>query len=129
MVSLLIVSHSTQLALGIKEFVDQATQGQVNVVAAGGRDDDGLGTSVDKIIAGLHTLAAPDGTLVLVDLMGAVISVETALDMYQGQRVLISDAPIVEGAYLAAIEASTGASLDQVVQAALQARELVKVHV
>ena len=42
MVSLLIVSHSTQLAAGIKEFVDQATQGQVNVVAAGGRDDGGV---------------------------------------------------------------------------------------
>ena len=88
----------------------------------------GLGTSVDKIIAALNTLASPDGTLVLVDLMGAVISVETALDMYQGQRILISDAPIVEGAYLAAIEASTGASLDEAAQAALQAKDLVKVH-
>lgn len=128
MVSLLIVSHSAQLAEGVREFVEQATHGQVKIVAAGGREDGGLGTSVDKITAGLLEAASPDGTLVLVDLAGAVLSVETALEFHQGARVLISDAPLVEGAYLAGVEASTGVSLEEAAQAALQARELTKVH-
>jgi dihydroxyacetone kinase DhaKLM complex PTS-EIIA-like component DhaM len=42
-------------------------------------------------------------------------------------RVLISDAPLVEGAYLAAIEASVAASLEDTAAAALQARVMVKV--
>ena len=128
MISLLIVSHSAQLADGVKEFVDQATHGVITIVAAGGRDDGGLGTSVDKIIAGLQTAENPDGTLVLVDLMGAVIAVETAIELYGGPNVLISDAPIVEGAFLAGVEASTGVSLAEAAQAALQARELVKIQ-
>lgn len=128
MVSLLIVSHSARLAEGVQEFVEQATHGQVKIVAAGGREDGGLGTSVDRIVAGLQELTSPDGTLVLVDLMGAVLSVETALELYHESPVLISDAPIVEGAYLAAVEASTGITLEEVAQAALQARELVKLH-
>lgn len=128
MVSLLIVSHSAQLAEGVKEFVEQATHGQITIVAAGGREDGGLGTSVDRIVAGLREAASPDGILVLVDLAGAVLSVETALDVYHDSRVLISDAPIVEGAFLAGVEASSGVSLDEAAQAALQARELTKVH-
>ncbi|MBC8161738.1 MAG: PTS-dependent dihydroxyacetone kinase phosphotransferase subunit DhaM [Roseiflexaceae bacterium] len=128
MVSLLIVSHSRQLAEGVKEFVGQATNGQVTIIAAGGRDDGGLGTSVDLIIAGLHQAATPDGTLVLVDLMGAVLAVEMALEMTPDVRAQISNAPLVEGAYLAGVEASTGIPLEAVAQAALQARELVKLH-
>lgn len=128
MVSLLIVSHSAQLAAGVKEFVDQAVQGAITTVAVGGTTDGRLGTSVDRIVAGLGEALSPDGTLILVDIAGAVISVETAVELAGAGRVAISDAPLVEGAYLAAVEASGGASLEQTVQAALQARELVKVH-
>ena len=128
MVSLLIVSHSAQLAAGVKEFVGQATHGKITIIAVGGREDGGLGTSVDNIVAGLHAASSPDGTLVLVDLMGAVLAVEMALEMAPEVRAVISDAPLVEGAYLACVEASTGITLEEVVQAALQARDLVKVQ-
>jgi dihydroxyacetone kinase DhaKLM complex PTS-EIIA-like component DhaM len=43
-------------------------------------------------------------------------------------RIYISDAPLVEGAYLAALEASAEATLDETAAAALQARAMVKVH-
>lgn len=128
MVNLLIVSHSAQLAAGVKEFVDQVARGQITIVAAGGTDDGRIGTSVDRILAGLHEANTPDGTLVMVDLAGAVISVETALELFDAGRAVISDAPLVEGAYLAAVEAASGATLDQAAAAALQARELIKVH-
>jgi dihydroxyacetone kinase phosphotransfer subunit len=128
MVSLLIVSHSAQLADGVKEFVDQATHGQVTIVAAGGTADGRLGTSVDYILAGLRKTSSPDGTLVLVDLAGAVLSVETALELFSESPALISNAPLVEGAFLAAVEASTGATLEQAAQAALQASSLDKLH-
>lgn len=128
MVSLLVVSHSAKLAEGIKEFVEQATHNQVTIVAAGGRADGGLGTSFDRILEGLQQADSPDGTLVLVDLAGAVLAVETALEGHSGGRVLISNAPIVEGAYLAGVEASTGVSLDEAAAAALQARDLAKIQ-
>ena len=129
MVSLLIVSHSAQLAAGVKEFAEQVAGGKVQIAAAGGAADGSLGTSVDHIQECLQQIASPDGTLVLVDLGSAVLSVEMAIEALGAGQVQISDAPLVEGAYLAAIEASAeGATLAQVAEAALQARELIKVH-
>ena len=129
MVSLLIVSHSAQLAAGVKEFAEQVAGGKVQIAAAGGAADGSLGTSVDHIQERLRQIASPDGTLVLVDLGSAVLSVEMAIEVLGADRVQISDAPLVEGAYLAAIEASAaGTTLERVAEAALQARELIKVH-
>ena len=129
MVSLLIVSHSAQLAAGVKEFAEQVAGGKVQIADAGGAADGSLGTSVDHIQERLRQVASPDGTLVLVDLGSAVLSVEMAIEALGMAGVQISDAPLVEGAYLAAIEASAeGATLAQVAEAALQARELIKVH-
>jgi len=129
MVSLLIVSHSAQLAAGVREFAEQVAGGKVQIADAGGAADGSLGTSVDHIQERLRQVVSPDGTLVLVDLGSAVLGVEMAIEALGAGRVQISDAPLVEGAYLAAIEASTeGATLEQVAEAALQARELTKVH-
>jgi phosphoenolpyruvate---glycerone phosphotransferase subunit DhaM len=128
MVSLLIVSHSAQLAAGVREFANQVSGGRVEIIDAGGTADGALGTSVERIQAGLQKIASPDGTLVLVDLGSAVLSVEMAIEALGATRVQISDAPLVEGAYLAAIEASAESSLEETAAAALQAREMVKVH-
>lgn len=127
MVSLLIVSHSVQLAAGVKEFADQVAGGKVKIAAAGGAIDGSLGTSVERIQAGLREVASPDGTLILVDMGGAVMTVETAVEALD-IPTLISDAPLVEGAYLAAVEASAGSSLEVTAEAAMQAREMIKVH-
>ncbi len=128
MVNLLIVSHSAQLAAGVKEFASQVAGSQVQIAAAGGTADGGLGTSVERIQAELQAIASPDGVLVLVDIGGAVLSVEIAIEGLEVSPVMISDAPLVEGAYLAAVEASAGATLEETAAAALQAREMVKVH-
>ena len=129
MVNLLIVSHSAQLAAWVKEFASQVAGDQVKIAAAGGAADGSLGTSVERILTGLQEVASPDGVLILVDMGSAVISVETVLEVFSGGPTLISDAPLVEGAYLATLEATAdGATLEQVAEAALQARELIKVH-
>lgn len=129
MVSLLIVSHSAQLAAGVREFASQVAGDTVQILDAGGTDDGSLGTSINRIQQGLEQIASPDGTLVLVDLGSAVLSVEMAIEaLGDVNRIYISDAPLVEGAYLAALEASAEATLDETAAAALQARAMVKVH-
>ncbi|WP_026371018.1 dihydroxyacetone kinase phosphoryl donor subunit DhaM [Kallotenue papyrolyticum] len=129
MIGLLIVSHSRQIAEGVRDFADQMTQGRVPIVAAGGAADGALGTSADLIRDGLERLVAQqvEGIVVLVDLGSAVLSAEIALE---GAPVpcRISDAPLVEGALLGAIEASLGSNLERVEAAALQSRALTKVH-
>ena len=128
MVSILIVSHSIHIARGVREFASQVASPELQIIDAGGNIDGGLGTNVESIYTALEQIASPDGTLVLVALGSAVISVEMAIEMLGTAKVIISDAPLVEGAYLAALEASADASLEEVAAAALQAREMIKVH-
>lgn len=130
MVNLLIVSHSARLADGVKEFADQVAGGKIKIAAAGGTEDGSLGTSVDRIAAQLQTILSREGVLVLVDIGGAMLSVETALEVLGDSsiQVKVSDAPLVEGAYMAAIEAAAGSNLDDTAAAALQAREMIKIH-
>src|SRR5918997_5928845 len=102
MVSLLIVSHSPQIAAGIKELADQLTGARVPIAAVGGTGDGRLGTDPDGIRAGFDAIAGPDGVLVLMDLGSAVMSVEIALENTR-HPVHFSNAPLVEGALLAAV--------------------------
>jgi dihydroxyacetone kinase phosphotransfer subunit len=128
MVSLLIVSHSAQIAGGIKELADQMTGGAVPIAAIGGTSDGRLGTSPDRIRAAFESVACSDGVLVLVDLGSAVLSAEHALEGVDCP-VSLSNAPLVEGAVLAAVEASVGGDLAGTAAAAERARQLQKVEV
>lgn len=91
----------------------------VAIVAAGGTDDGSIGTSFDKVQAGLASADSGDGVVVLCDLGSAVLTAETALELHDApERIRIADAPIVEGAVAAAVAAESGATLEQVLAAA-----------
>jgi phosphoenolpyruvate---glycerone phosphotransferase subunit DhaM len=128
-VSLVIVSHSARLAEGVAELAGQMAQGKVAIAAAGGTSDGALGTSVDKIIAALHEVDGPDGIIILLDLGSAVMATEMAVEAFgleHRQRIVISPAPLVEGAVVAAVESSIGNSLQEVAEAAASAYDLPK---
>jgi PTS hybrid protein len=130
-VGLVIVSHSAQLAEGVAELAGQMAQGKVVIAVAGGTSDGALGTSVEKIIEALNQANGPDGILVLLDLGSAVMATEMAVETFVNEehsRVVISPAPLVEGAVIAAVEASIGNSLPEVAEAAASAATLPKVH-
>src|SRR5579864_2510917 len=120
-VGLVIVSHSSQLAAGVAELAGQMAQGKTPIAAAGGAIDDVLGTSTDKILAAIKSVDGPDGVLVLLDLGSAILSTEMALEMLdddQRSHIRLTSAPLVEGAFAAALEASLGHTLAEVQQAA-----------
>jgi len=130
-VGLVIVSHSALLAEGVAELAGQMAQDKVAIAAAGGTLDGGLGTSVEKILDALQRVDGPDGTLVLLDLGSAVMATEMAVETFAADsrhRVVISPAPLVEGAVIAAVESSIGNSLQEVAEAAASAYSLPKVH-
>ena len=130
MIGIVIVSHSARLAEGLKDLVEQATGQKVPIAAAGGTSDESLGTSVDRIqAAAQHLLNDPsvEGLLVLLDLGSAAMSAEMALETL-GKPFILSNAPLVEGAVMAAVQASIGADLNQVATAALQDKDLDKLQ-
>ena len=125
-VGLVVVSHSAKVAEGVVEMA-----GQVRIKAAGGTDDGGIGTDATLIAEAIAAADEGDGVLVLVDLGSAVLSAQLAIDELVEEetrsRVRIAEAPVVEGAVVAAIQASTGSSLDEVDQAARDAATMTKV--
>jgi len=128
-VSLVLVSHSLQLAEGVRELASQMTQGKVKIAVAGGTADGRLGTDANAILGAIEGVRGPEGVLTLVDLGSAVLSTQMAIEQLgDGQgRVLLSNAPFVEGAVIAAVEASIESDLDAVAAAALGAQQMEKV--
>lgn len=129
-VGLVIVSHSARLAEGVVELAGQMAAGTVRLVAAGGTDDGALGTSLEKVAAAIDAADSPDGVLILVDLGSAALVAEMAVEQLPEERrarTRLSEAPLVEGAVVAAVEASIGSPLDQVAETAAEAMALRKV--
>src|SRR5437879_13104301 len=128
-VSLVLVSHSRQLAEGVSELAAQMTQGKVKIAVAGGTADGRLGTDATAIAGAIQEVRGADGVLVLVDLGSAVLSTQMAIEQLAdgNGRVLLSNAPFVEGAVIAAVEASIESDLEAVAAAALGARDMEKV--
>ncbi|HYY73483.1 MAG TPA: phosphoenolpyruvate--protein phosphotransferase [Solirubrobacterales bacterium] len=119
MVGIVIVSHSATLAEGVRELAAQMAGEDVRLEAAGGIDapEPALGTDAVRVAEAIGRADTGDGVLVLMDLGSAVLSAETALDLLppdQRERVLLSEAPLVEGAVAAAVSARLGASLREV---------------
>ena len=128
-VSLVLVSHSRQLAEGVRELAAQMTQGKVKIAIAGGTADGRLGTDATAILAAIQDVRGAEGVLILVDLGSAVLSTQMAIEQLPDGPgpVLVSNAPFVEGAVIAAVQASIESDLEGVAAAALGAREMEKV--
>jgi multiphosphoryl transfer protein len=114
-VGLVIVSHSAELAAGVVELAREMGGGDVPIEAAGGLDDGSVGTDAARVQAAIERAMSADGVLVLMDLGSALMSAEMATELLGGDdRVLLSEAPLVEGAVAAAAVARGGASLEEV---------------
>ena len=123
MVGMVIVSHSSKIAEGVCELALQMASDYEKMIPAGGLEDGSLGTDPMRILDAVRSANDGDGVAIFVDLGSGIMSAETAIDLLDGEfPARIADAPLVEGAVVAVIEAATGASLEEVIQAAENAR-------
>ena len=107
-VGVVIVSHSPHVARGAADMVRQMVGESVPLASCGGDTDGGLGTDVEAISAAVRAAWSDRGVAVLVDLGGAEMNAEMAIEMLDESRrecVRICNAAIVEGAVMAATEA------------------------
>ncbi|MFZ3493349.1 dihydroxyacetone kinase phosphoryl donor subunit DhaM [Streptomyces sp. 5.8] len=125
-VGIVLVSHSAELAAGLRLLLEQIGSDDVPVATAGGTEDGRIGTSYDLVLAAILKADRGGGVLVLPDLGSSVLTAKTVLEDHPRTDVLIVDAPFVEGAVAAVVTASTGADLETVHNAAKEARHAVK---
>ncbi len=117
MVGIVVVSHSEELARGVVALAREMGGEGLALEAAGGTSEPGvLGTDAERVRGAIERAMSDDGVLVLMDLGSALMSAEFAVELLEDPPglVLLSEAPLVEGAVAAAASASGGASLEEV---------------
>lgn len=113
-VGIVLVSHSDKVAAGIKDIIMEVA-GEVPVATAGGTDTGEIGTSFSKIYQALEETCTEKGVLIFYDLGSARMNAEMAAEHFPEKRVKIAaEIPILEGAYVAAVESSMGKDLDEI---------------
>jgi dihydroxyacetone kinase phosphotransfer subunit len=130
LVGIVVVSHSAQIAAGTVELARQMAGDDLRIEAAGGTADGSLGTDAAAIMAAIVAAEGGAGVLVLMDLGSAVLATQTALELLGADvaaHVRLSGGPLVEGAVVAAVQASIGDDLAAVLAAAEEAASLPKI--
>jgi dihydroxyacetone kinase phosphotransfer subunit len=132
-VGIVVVSHSAALADAVVELVRQLANLDVSgprLVAAGGMADGSLGTDAARISEAVRAADGGRGVVILADLGSGVLSAFTAVDDLLepdvATRARVSNGPLVEGAFVAAVQAAAGDGLDDVLAAADRASEMDK---
>lgn len=116
-VGIVIVSHSPKIAEGTADMVRQMVGDSVPLAFTGGNPDGALGTSVEAIMGAISAAWSEAGVAVLVDLGGAETNSEMAVEFMpddRRSRIVVCNAPLVEGAVIAATESSGGSTLEVV---------------
>ncbi len=126
-VGIVLISHSRQLAEGAADVAAQVSAGAVRIVGVGGTEDGALGTSIAALEDAVEKVSTGQGVLVVPDLGSSVLTARSYLGDRATSDVVLADAPFVEGAVAAAVAASSGAPLDEVLAAAEGARGVRKI--
>ncbi len=129
LVGIVVVSHSAMIAEGVVELARQMAGPEVRLLAAGGGADGSLGTDAARIAEAIGQADAGAGVVVLADLGSAVLATKVALEMVGPEaaaRTRLSGGPLVEGAVVAAVQASAGDALGAVLEAAEEAARMPK---
>lgn len=129
LVGIVIVSHSPRIAEGVVDLAGQMAGPEVRIIAAGGAEDGSLGTDANRIAEAIARADTGAGVVVLADLGSAILATKVALGMVPQEvaaRTRLSGGPIVEGAVIAAVQASTGDRLAAVADAAQDAAQMPK---
>src|SRR2546429_1284402 len=121
MVGVVVVSHSAEIARGVVDMASQMAGDEVRLESAGGDSHGTLGTDERLVREAIRRADQGDGVVVLADLGSAVLTIRHILEGANGV-VKLADAPVVEGAVAAAVVASMGLPLEDVVNGAEEAR-------
>jgi len=120
-VGVVVVSHSAEIARGVVDMASQMAGDEVRLESAGGDSHGTLGTDEGLVREAIRRADQGDGVVVLADLGSAVLTIRHILERGEGV-VRVADAPVVEGAVAAAVVASMGLPLEDVVNGAEEAR-------
>lgn len=104
---LVLISHSPKVAEGIHDMIRQVIH-DVPVELAGGTEENEIGTNAGKIQKAIERADNGKGVLLFYDIGSAKMNAELAMELSEIKDVRLMEAPVMEGAYLAAVESGMG---------------------
>ena len=99
-------------------------------IACVGGEAGKLGTNVSDIVNAINEVYDDQGVLIFVDFGSTILGTKTALNLLDEQKrskIYLVDTPIVEGAFIAAVEASLGKSVDEILKALKDIKSMKKI--
>lgn len=114
-VGIVLISHSHKVVEGMRDIIRQVIH-HVPLEIAGGTETNEIGTSVTKIHTAIEKANSDKGVLLFYDLGSAKMNAELVLEMGEYKNVKIVEAPLLEGAYVAAVESNMGKQLDEIIE-------------
>lgn len=105
---ILLVSHVSEVVEGINRLIKQVAK-DVSITTAGGTDDNGVGTSIDKINAAIEENTGEE-LLVFYDLGSSKMNLEMAEEL-SDKTLHIFNTAFIESAYSAAALLQVGVPL------------------
>jgi phosphoenolpyruvate---glycerone phosphotransferase subunit DhaM len=109
MITFILVSHSQKISDGIVDMITQMVPSQeVKVISAGGTEDGGIGTDPMRIQSLIEESIESERIYLFGDIGSSIMSIEMVLELIDGslkEKCVYLDAPIVEGAFIAAVQA------------------------
>jgi len=117
MIGILVVSHSNKIAEGIEELVKELVPREIPLISIGGDGYGGIGTDIEDIIEAVEELYTDKGVIIIGDVGSSLMNSKMALEILELEgysNVVVSSAPLVEGAMVAAIETNLGKDLNDI---------------
>ncbi|WP_010631709.1 dihydroxyacetone kinase phosphoryl donor subunit DhaM [Sporolactobacillus vineae] len=107
----LLVSHVSKIVDGLSLLLNEVAR-DVSITTAGGTDDDGIGSSFDKIQAAVNANKAEE-ILAFYDLGSSKMNLEMVKEVSE-KPITIFDTAFIESAYTASALLQAGVSIDEV---------------
>ncbi|MBO0443717.1 dihydroxyacetone kinase phosphoryl donor subunit DhaM [Vagococcus fluvialis] len=105
---IVMVSHVSDVVNGVARLINEVAK-DVPVTTAGGTEDNGVGTSFEKILTAFEENKA-DKILAFYDLGSAKMNLEMAMEMAD-KEVTLYDTALLESSYTAAALIQAGADI------------------
>lgn len=107
MIGIVVVSHSKKLAQEVIEFVSEMKFNDFPLLNGGGTSDNRFGSDPMIIKDAIEKAYLEDGVMVFCDIGSSILNTKIAIDFldqkFDKDKVIIADAPIVEGTLVAVV--------------------------
>lgn len=130
MVGIIVVSHSKKLAHEIIELCNEMKKYNFEIINGSGVEGGHLGSDPLIIKSAIEKAYSENGVLIFADLGSSILNSEIAIEFlsndYDKKKVIIADAPIVEGSIIAVAMNDEKITLSEITQELLELKSFKK---